>query len=135
MIYLVDANLLCEPTKAKPVERAVDWLQAHVVECVTDAVVTGEVWQGIGHLAEGKRRSNLEVWLEGLRSRVVCLDWSLDVAMVWGDLVNEVRRSGFTVGIKDTMIAATARHHGLTVATRNVIDFERCGVPVINPFE
>lgn len=135
MIYLVDANLLCEPTKAKPVERAVDWLQAHVVECVTDAVVTGEVWQGIGHLAEGKRRSNLEVWLEGLRSRVVCLDWSLDVAIVWGDLVNEVRRSGFTVGIKDTMIAATARHHGLTVATRNVIDFERCGVPVINPFE
>jgi predicted nucleic acid-binding protein len=66
---------------------------------------------------------------------VHCLDWSLDVAIVWGDLVNEVRRTGFTVGIKDTMIAATARYDGLTVATRNVVDFQRCGVPVINPFE
>jgi predicted nucleic acid-binding protein len=135
MKFLVDANLLCEPTKAKPVDRAVDWFQNHVLECVTDAVVMGEVWQGIGHLAEGKRRSNLETWFDGLRSRVHCLDWSLDVAIVWGDLVNEVRRTGFTVGIKDTMIAATARYDGLTVATRNVVDFQRCGVPVINPFE
>jgi predicted nucleic acid-binding protein len=113
----------------------VDWFHNHVVECVTDAVVMGEVWQGIGHLDEGKRRSNLEAWFAGLRSRVHCLDWSLDVAIVWGGLVNEVRRSGFTVGIKDTMIAATARYHGLTVATRNVVDFKRCGVPVINPFD
>lgn len=135
MKYLVDANLLCEPTKARPVERAVDWFQDHVVDCVTDAVVMAEVWQGIGHLDEGKRRSNLEAWFEGLRSRVHCLDWGLDVAIVWGGLVNEVRRSGFTVEIKDTMIAATARCHGLTVATRNVVDFKRCGVPVINPFE
>ncbi len=34
-----------------------------------------------------------------------------------------------------TMIAASAKHHGLTVATRNVDDFRRCGVRVINPFE
>jgi len=40
----------------------------------------------------------------------------------------------FTVGIKDTMIAATAKHYGLTVATRNEDDFKRCGVPVVNPF-
>jgi hypothetical protein len=43
MKFLVDANLLCEPTKAKPVDRAVDWFQNHVLECVTDAVVMGEV--------------------------------------------------------------------------------------------
>jgi predicted nucleic acid-binding protein len=74
MKYLVDANLLREPTKAKPVERAVDWFHNHVVECVTDAVVMGEVWQGIGHLDEGKRRSNLEAWFAGLRSRVPRLE-------------------------------------------------------------
>jgi hypothetical protein len=32
------------------------------------------------------------------------------------------------------MIAATAAHYGLTIATRNVADFTRCGVPVLNPF-
>jgi len=57
------------------------------------------------------------------------------VAIVWGAMLNEIRGSGFTVGIKDTMIAASAKHHGLTVATRNVADFTRCGVPVINPFD
>ena len=134
MRYLVDANLLCEPTKPQPVQGAVDWFQFNVVVCVTDVVVMGEIWQGIDHLPTGRRRSNLEKWFQGLRSRVYCLDWTLDVALVWGTLANDVRRSGFTVGIKDTMIAATAKHHGLTVVTRNVDDFTRCGVPMINPF-
>ena len=65
---------------------------------------------------------------------MLCLDWSLDVAVVWGGVINDVQRAGFTVGIKDTMIAASAKHHGLTVVTRNVADFTNCGVPVINPF-
>ncbi len=134
MRYLVDANLLCEPTKPQPFQPAVEWLQANVVDCVTDSVVMAEIWRGIDHLPAGRRRSNLEVWFQGLRSRVHCLDWTLDVAIVWGTLANDVRRSGFTVGIKDTMIAATAKYHGLTVATRNEDDFKRCGVPVVNPF-
>lgn len=135
MKYLLDANLLCEPTKPQRVQKAVDWLQANVVDCVTDAVVMGEIWQGIDKLPAGHKRVNLEAWFVGLRSRVHCLDWTLDVAIVWGALLNEIRSSGFTVGIKDTMIAASAKHHGLTVATRNVDDFKRCGVPVINPFD
>ena len=135
MKYLVDANLLCEPTKPQCVQKAVDWFQAKVVECVTDAVVMGELWQGIEKLPVGRKRANLETWFAGLRSRVHCLDWSLDTGIVWGSLINEVRQSGFTVGIKDIMIAASAKHHGLTVATRNVDDFTRCGVAVFNPFE
>ena len=135
MKYLVDANLLCEPTKLQSVQKAVDWLQANVQECVTDAVVMGEIWHGIRKMPEGQRRANLEVWFGGLRSRAFCLDWTLDVALVWGALLSEIRDSGFTVEIKDTMIAASARYHGLTVATRNVLDFVHCGVEVINPFE
>ncbi len=134
MKYLVDANLLCEPTKQRPIQQAVDWLQANVVECVTDAVVLAEIWQGIDCIPAGRRRDNLELWFNGLRSRVHCLDWTVEVAIAWGSLVNDVRRSGFTVGIKDTMIAATAKHHGLTVVTRNEKDFSRCGVPVFNPY-
>jgi toxin FitB len=50
-------------------------------------------------------------------------------------MVNDIRRRAFTMGVLDTMIAATAKVHGLTVATRNVSDFTRCGVAVVNPFE
>lgn len=76
MKYLLDANLLCEPTKPQRVQKAVDWLQANVVECVTDAVVMGEIWQGIDKLPAGLKRVNLEAWFVGLRSRVHCLDWT-----------------------------------------------------------
>jgi predicted nucleic acid-binding protein len=51
------------------------------------------------------------------------LDWTAEAAVAWAELVNDVRRRGFTVGILDTQIAATAKLHGLTVATRNVDDF------------
>lgn len=54
--------------------------------------------------------------------------------MVRAEMVNRVKRAGYTVRIMDTMIAASAKAHGLMVATRNVNDFTRCGVPVVNPF-
>ena len=110
-------------------------LKEVAVESVTDAVVNGEIWRGIDRLEAGRRKANLELWFAGFRSRVGCLDWTREVAVIWGGLINEIQKAGFTVGIRDTMIAASAKHHGLTVATRNVDDFKRCGVPVINPFE
>ena len=66
---------------------------------------------------------------------MTCLPWTDETAIAWAGLHQDIRRSGFTVGIKDTMIAASAKIHGLTVATRNVNDFARCGVPVLNPFD
>ena len=58
-----------------------------------------------------------------------------DALVVQWLLRDDVRRRGFTVPVKDTLIAAAATFRGLTVATRNVDDFRRCGVPVVNPFE
>jgi predicted nucleic acid-binding protein len=63
------------------------------------------------------------------------LEWTTETALVWGEMVNEVKRSGYTVGLMDTMIAATAKRHHLIIATRNVDDFRRCGVTVFNPFD
>jgi predicted nucleic acid-binding protein len=86
-------------------------------------------------LPDGRKRRDLEEWFAKLRKSVVCLPWTDDTAVAWGDLRQEVRRRGFTVAIKDTLIAATAKLHGLTVASRNVDDVKHCGVPVVNPFE
>jgi len=59
----------------------------------------------------------------------------MEAALVWAEICDLIQRSGFTIAAPDTMIAATAKLHGLTVATRNVSDFARCGVDVVNPFE
>jgi toxin FitB len=135
MTFLADANLICEQTKSQASPEALRWLRAHSEEVVIDAVVLAEIWDGIAALPEGRKRRDLEAWFIRLRKSVECLAWTDHTAVVWGHMRQEVHRRGFTVAIKDTMIAATTKLHGLTVATRNVDDFTRCGVPVVNPFE
>lgn len=134
MKYLVDANVLCEPTKPVCNQKVLDWLQKNHAECAADAVVLAEICRGIDALPKGRRKSLLTEWFDELKASIPTLAWTAETAVVWGPLANDIRRAGFTVGIKDTMIAATARTHGLTVATRNVDDFIRCGVAVVNPF-
>jgi toxin FitB len=135
MKYLIDANILSEPTKPQPSEKVEAWLKAHRRESVTCAPVIGELWRGIYSLTEGKRKESLASWFMALRLKIPSLDWTTDAAVTWAELINSIKRRGFTVGLLDTQIAAIARHHGLTVATRNVDDFSRCGVPVVNPFD
>jgi toxin FitB len=135
MKYLVDVNVLSEPTRPAPDAGVVQWLKAHRHESVTCAPAVAEIWRGIHTLPDGKRKAGLSAWFHELRSRMPSLDWTTEAAVLWAELVNDLRRAGFTVGVMDTLIASLARLHGLTVATRNVDDFTRCGVPVVNPFE
>ena len=83
----------------------------------------------------GRKRDGLMEWFERLRRNIPCTAWTMATALGWAEICDLVQRSGFTIAAPDTMIAATAKLHNLTVATRNVDDFRRCGVPVINPFE
>ncbi len=134
MKYLIDVNVLCEPTKQHPNETVCAWIDAHETELVVDPIVMGEIWCGITALPSGHRRQRLVSWFHTLRSKLHCLNWGIDTSIVWAEICNQARQTGFTIGIADTMIAATAKLHGLTVATRNVKDFSRCGVPVFDPF-
>lgn len=102
---------------------------------MVDPIVIGELWEGIVALPAGRRKENLREWFQHSPSGLVCLDWTIHTAVVWAELRDDIRRRGFTVPVNDTLIAATAKLHGLTVATRNVEDFKRCGVPVLNPFQ
>lgn len=135
MKFLVDVNVLCEPTKALASDKVKAWLKASRDECVVDAVVMAEIWRGIVALPDGQKKRDLSVWFARLKTEIPCLDWTLETALEWGPVVTQVKQSGFTIEIRDTLIAASAKRHGLTVATRNVDDFTRCGVKVVNPFE
>jgi toxin FitB len=134
MKFLVDVNVLSEPTKPQADPQVLQWLLENHADSVVDPIIMGELWEGIVALPDGRRKQNLADWFHQSPSGLVCLEWTLRTAVVWAELRDDVRRRGFTVPVNDTLIAATAKLHGLTVATRNVDDFKHCGVQVVNPF-
>jgi predicted nucleic acid-binding protein len=135
LIYLVDANVLCEPTKPKPDPKVVAWLRANEREFVVDPVILGEIRFGILLLPRGKRRQRLERWFDEGVTRIQCLPWDATIGLRWAKLLAELRTAGRSMPVKDSFIAATALAHGLTVATRNRRDFGAAKVPVVDPFE
>jgi hypothetical protein len=132
--YLVDANVLSEPTRPDPRAEVVSWLGQREREIVVDPIVLGEIRFGILLLPPGKRRNRLQRWFDAGVERIRCLPWEAPTGLRWAQLVADLRRAGRAMPIKDSLIAATALVHGLTVVTRNRRDFERAGVPVHDPF-
>ena len=93
-----------------------------------------EIRQGIEHMAHGRRRDNLEMWVtESLPGSFAdrVLPVSSEIADVCGRLVARCQQDGHTPELADALIAATAVVHGMRVATLNVKDFERLGVKLV----
>ena len=134
MKYLVDANVLSEPTKASPDPNVVGWLRKNEREIAVDPIVLGELRFGILLLPKGKRRTKLEGWFEAGIQRLQCLPWEAETGMRWATLVAALRKSGIAMPIKDSLIAASALTHNLTVATHNRSDFQKAGVKLVDPF-
>lgn len=134
MKFLVDANVLSEPTKAEPNSTVVEWLRRYERDLVVDPVILGEVRFGIQLLPKGRRRARLERWFEAGVRRLHCLPWEAENGLRWAVLLAALRASGRAMPVKDSLIAATALVHGLTVATRNHTDFQKAGVKIVNPF-
>ena len=133
MKYLVDANVLSEPTKKVPDSNVVDWLQDNEREIVVDPIILGEVRFGILLLRGGRRRASLERWFDAGVQRLRCLPWEAETGLKWAQLLASLRAAGRAMPIKDSLIAATALVHDLTVVTRNRVDFEKAGVSIIIP--
>jgi toxin FitB len=133
--YLVDANVLSEPTRPEPAAHVVDWLRDNERELAVDPIILGEVRYGIHLLNAGKRRRRLERWFEQGVATMVCLPWDAATGLRWAESLADLRRAGLAMSVKDSMIAATALVHRLTLATRNQKDFKKAGVKVVNPFE
>ena len=126
---------MSEPTKPRPNEGVLDWLAAHNLDCAVSVVTVGEVQRGIYELRVDRRRTRLDAWLKnGLLATFTVLPLDTEVALIWGKLAGESAAEGRTLPILDSLIAATALVHNLTVVTRNVADFEACGVPTLNPW-
>jgi len=134
MKFLVDANVLSEATKPSPHEKVLDWLSKHEMELAINPIVLGELQYGILLLPRSKKRERLLKWLDSGIPYLTMLELSAATAGEWARLLAELRRKGHAMPIKDSLIAASARQHKLSIATRNTKDFAHSGVKLINPF-
>jgi toxin FitB len=132
--YLVDANVLSEPTKPAPHLRVIQWLRANERDLAVDPIILGEIRFGILLLPRGKRRTRLERWFEDGVQRLHCLPLESETGLRWAELLTSLRASGRAMSIKDSLIAATALVHGLVIVTRNRKDFENTGLEIVDPF-
>lgn len=136
MSYLVDANVLCEATRPQPDARVLAWLERHDAELHISTLTLAEIVKGIHLLSHSKKRRHLEEWFEELvasfAGRVLTVDEP--VARTWGAFYAKQQRQGQLLSSFDSLLAATALAHGLTLATRNTLDFPD-EVPVVNPWQ
>jgi len=137
--YLLDTNCISELVRIKPEPRVVSWMQAAEETLLYLSVLTlGEIRKGLAGLPQGKRRTQLETWLEielGARFAGRILPIDVSVADRWGLLAASAKREGRTLSAIDGLLAATALHHNLTVVSRNVSDFADTRVQVLNPWK
>lgn len=133
--YLVDANVLSELTKPAPHASALAWLRLHERDLAVSPIILGELEYGILLLPAGRRRSRLQEWFKTGVPRLRILDFDAATAHAWATLLARLKKKGRAMPVKDSLIAATALAHHLTVATRNIADFGAAGVALENPFE
>lgn len=137
--FLLDTNCISEVVRPRPDRRVVDWLDDTDERLLYLSVLTlGEIRKGVAGLAPGKRRAQLETWLETdlltrFAERILPID--IVVANRWGLLTAEARRKGRSISSIDALLAATCLHHELTLVTRNVIDFVETHVKLLNLWE
>ncbi|MGB7210661.1 MAG: type II toxin-antitoxin system VapC family toxin [Pyrinomonadaceae bacterium] len=137
MNYLIDTCVLSEYKKLKPESKVIDWLDGQSDDSLyISALTIGELEKGIVRMPASKRKTDLEVFLETLIVRFDRRLLSLDMPVMrcWGRLLADLETKGRIPPIIDSLVAATALEHSLTIVTRNEDDFAATGVKIINPW-
>ncbi len=135
MSFLLDTNVISELVRARPDQNVTRWIDILPSEALFLSVLSlGEIRKGVEKLATGSRRDRLVTWLEHdlptwFGDGILPVDAL--VADRWGILIGQTGRS---VPAIDSLLAATALVHNLTLVTRNVGDFDFPDLKVFNPW-
>ena len=137
MSWLLDTNVISESHQRMPNRKVMDWLDAQPEsELFLSAITLGELQSGAARLPDGQKKRSLQTWINNdLRQRFAGRIVPVDdrVSIGWGNLLAAHWRQPLPT--VDSLIAATALVHGLTLATRNTADMARTGVNLFNPWE
>jgi toxin FitB len=136
--WLLDTNVLSELRRPKPDRKVVAFIAAQPLELLyVSAVTLAEIRFGIEVVTDATKRAELNDWLAHkvrpmFEQRV--LPVTEEIMFKWRLLVEDGRKAGYTFSQPDLIIAAAALHHGLTVVTHNVSDYEQVRARVFNPW-
>lgn len=139
MSFLLDTSVVSELVRKNPHLPVLKWIGEQDETSLYLSVVTiGEIEKGIARLPASARRTRLQSWVRRdligrFGERLLAVD--IRAATRWGMVTGDSERRGVPLPVIDSLIAATASVHGLAVVTRNVADFERCGVACVNPWD
>lgn len=132
--YLLDTNVVSELRRTKPHGAVVAWMQTLRPEQIfLSAVTIGELQAGVEltRKSDASKALEIETWLTMVEASFTALPMDSPCFREWARLMSGKSQNL----IEDAMIAATARVHGLEVATRNERDFRQFEVGAFNPFE
>ncbi|WP_266030933.1 type II toxin-antitoxin system VapC family toxin [Brucella intermedia] len=138
MRLLLDTNVLSEVTRPSPDTHVLGWLDRLDEDRTFISVVSiAEIRRGVALMDEGRRRNSLTEWLardlpQRFEQRVLPVDEA--VALAWGNLMGLAKRRGRGLSSMDGLIGATAIAQSLTLATRNIKDFDGLGIDLYNPW-
>jgi predicted nucleic acid-binding protein len=137
-VIVVDTNVLSEGLRPQPSPKVINWLRSEPISALfTTTITEGEMLYGAALLPDGRRRRALEAVIAQLFSNRFAgriLPFDSAAAREFADIAAQRRLAGRPIGEADGRIAAIARSRGASLATRNVRDFEGCGLTVIDPF-
>ena len=137
-MIILDTNVLSELLRPDPARQVERWLAAlDGTKVYFTTVGEAELRHGVAILPAGKRRNALSTAIEGLleedfRDRILSFD--RPAARAYATIAAERRAAGRPISQFDCQIAAIARAHEATVATRNTSDYEGCGIALIDPW-
>lgn len=139
MNYLLDICVLSELARSKPNPNLVEWvLRQDASRCYISSITLGEIQKGISKLQDSTRKHDLQAWLDrDLRERFVgrTIAITANEAVQWGTMMASVEVEGKPMPVVDSLLAATALFHGMTLVTRNTRDMQASGVTLFNPWE
>ena len=137
-MILLDTNVVSELMRTVPAQLVLDWFAKHdAADLFISAVTEAELRTGVAIMPEGQRRDRLQLAIDAMidqdfQARVLSFD-SL-AAKAYAEIAAQRRAAGRPIAEADCQIAAIARATDAPIATRNVKDFDGCGVRVINPW-
>jgi tRNA(fMet)-specific endonuclease VapC len=137
MRYLLDTNIIAEPTQPQPHQQVLDRLTSFEAESAISAVTWHELWFGIERLVPSRRRQNLEEYRQNLvTANLPILADTPEAARWFATERTRLLSAGFSPSFPDGQIAAIAAVNNLILVTRNVSDFIHFdGIRVENWFD